>query len=97
MFVDDCITGLLKIMESGYQKPINLGTDELVSIDTLAYMIADIAKYPIVIKHVDGPTGVVGRNSDNTLARKILGWEPPIKLEQGLVPTYNWIEKQVNG
>ena len=97
MYIEDCLEGLRRIMESGYQLPINLGTDELISIDALALLISKIADKPIHINHIDGPQGVRGRNSDNTLARKILGWEPQIPLAQGLVPTYRWIEQQVRG
>lgn len=97
MFVEDCVEGLLRIMESGYQKPLNLGTDELISIDNLAYTIGSIAGKAITINHVNGPQGVRGRSSDNTLTRQVLGWEPLIKLIDGLVPTYQWINKMVNG
>ena len=67
----------------------------MVSINELADMIADIAGYPISKKHIDGPQGVRGRNSDNTKLREVLGWEPAISLEDGLRRTYAWIEKEV--
>lgn len=97
MYIDDCVEGLLRIMHSGYQQPINLGTEEAVTINDLAYLIGSIADKAIHLKHVDGPQGVRGRNSDNTLLRKITGWEPQTSLGDGLVPTYRWINLQVNG
>jgi GDP-D-mannose 3', 5'-epimerase len=94
--VDDCVEGLYRIMQSDYDQPLNLGTDRMVSINELARIIIDISGKPnIGIRHVPGPQGVRGRNSDNTLLREVLGWEPQIDLEEGLVPTYRWIEEQV--
>jgi GDP-D-mannose 3',5'-epimerase len=96
-FIDDCLDGLHRIMQSDYQGPVNLGTEELVSINELARIVISISgKEDIGLKHIDGPQGVRGRNSDNTLLRKILAWEPPTSLEEGLRPTYEWIEKQVS-
>lgn len=97
MYIDDCVEGLRRIMESGYVHPINLGTDESISIDGLADMIGAIAGKKIYINHVAGPQGVRGRSSDNTLARKILSWEPQIPLAQGLIPTYRWISQEIQG
>jgi nucleoside-diphosphate-sugar epimerase len=74
---------------------LNLGQDRLISINELANVIADIAEVKIVKKHIPGPQGVRGRNSDNTRLREVLGWEPSISLEEGLVRTYRWIEDQV--
>jgi nucleoside-diphosphate-sugar epimerase len=82
-------------MHSDYAKPLNLGQDRMVSINQLADMIADIAGIHIVKKHVPGPQGVRGRNSDNTRLREVLGWEPEISLEDGLAHTYRWVEAQV--
>lgn len=93
--IDDCIEGLQRIMDSGYQQPLNLGRDEMVSINELAAVIARVAGIEVSVKHVDGPQGVRGRNSDNSLCREVLGWEPGITLEQGLARTYPWIEEQV--
>jgi len=93
--IDDCVTGLFKLMRSDYHDPLNLGQDRMVTINELADIIAAIAGIKIVKKHVSGPQGVRGRNSDNTLLRKTLGWEPEITLEEGLRGTYNWIEEQV--
>ena len=93
--IDDCVKGIYKIMRSDYAEPLNLGQDRMVSINQLADMIAKIAGIRIVKKHVPGPQGVRGRNSDNNLLRKVLGWEPEISLEKGLAQTYLWIEAQV--
>ena len=96
MHIDDCIEGLIRLMNSDYQKPLNLGTEELVSINQLAGIISQIAGKPVNLVHnLSAPQGVRGRNSDNTRLREVLGWEPGIKLRDGLVPTYQWIEQQV--
>jgi GDP-D-mannose 3',5'-epimerase len=96
--IDDCVEGIYRLMQSDYADPINLGTDRMVSINELARIIIEISAKPgITIRHVDGPQGVRGRNSDNTRLREVLGWEPQISLEDGLVPTYRWIEQQVRG
>ena len=84
-----------KLMRSDYREPINLGQDRLLAINQLADIIADIAGVRISKKHVPGPQGVRGRNSDNTLLRQVLGWEPEISLEEGLRRTYAWVENQV--
>jgi GDP-D-mannose 3',5'-epimerase len=94
-YIDDCVKGLYKLMQSDYPYPLNLGQDRLVTIDQLADMIAEIAGIRIIKKHVEGPQGVRGRNSDNTRLRQVLGWEPEISLEEGLIRTYAWIEEQV--
>jgi GDP-D-mannose 3',5'-epimerase len=94
-YIDDCLEGLHRLMESDFNQPINLGQDRMVTIDELADIIAEVAGVEIVKKHVPGPQGVRGRNSDNSLLRKVLGWEPEISLEQGFQRTYAWIEEQV--
>jgi nucleoside-diphosphate-sugar epimerase len=91
-YIEDCVTGIYKLMRSDYAAPLNLGQDRLVSINQLADMIAEIAGVPIIKRHVPGPQGVRGRNSDNTRLRQVLGWEPSISLEEGLAATYAWIE-----
>jgi nucleoside-diphosphate-sugar epimerase len=96
MYVDDCVEGLNRIMASNYRDALNLGTDELVTINGLVDMVSKIAGKKVNKKHnLTGPQGVRGRNSDNTLLHKVLGWEPSIKLEQGLKPTYKWIASRV--
>ncbi|GMU39617.1 MAG: NAD-dependent dehydratase [Chloroflexota bacterium] len=94
-YIDDCVEGLMRLMDSGYTQPLNLGRDEMVSINELASIIAGVAGVDVTLKHVDGPQGVRGRNSDNSLCREVLGWEPQITLEQGFALTYPWIEQQV--
>lgn len=94
--VDDCVEGIHRIMRSDHAAPINLGTDRMVTINELAAMVISISGKSLEIEHVDGPEGVRGRNSDNTLLRSVLDWEPGIDLEDGLVGTYRWIEKQVS-
>ena len=94
-YIDDCVTGLYKLMCSDHREPINLGQDRMVTINELADLIAEIAGVEIVKKHVPGPQGVRGRNSDNTRLREVLGWEPQISLEEGLARTYEWIEARV--
>ena len=94
-YIDDCIVGLHKVMQSPYSLPLNLGQDRLISINQLADIIAEVAGICIVKQHVPGPQGVRGRNSDNTRLRYVLGWEPHISLEQGCARTYSWIEEQV--
>lgn len=93
--VDDCVEGIYRLMQSDHAAPINLGTDRMVTIDELAGIIIGISGKSLSLEHVDGPQGVRGRNSDNTMLRDVLGWEPGITLEEGLVGTYRWIEKQV--
>src|SRR2546426_6786367 len=93
-FIDDCVTGIRRLMESDYAEPLNLGQDRMVTINQLVDIVAHIAGVRVTKKHVPGPQGVRGRNSDNTRLRKVLGWEPTISLEQGLARTYAWIEDQ---
>jgi GDP-D-mannose 3',5'-epimerase len=95
-YVDDCVEGICRLMDSDYGQPLNLGSEEMVSINQLARMIIEIAgKDGISLRHVGGPQGVRGRNSNNRRLRDVLGWEPTIPLSHGLEPTYRWVEKQV--
>ena len=94
-YIDDCITGIHKLMRSDYTEPLNLGQDRMVTIDNLVDIVAGIAGVQVRKKHIPGPQGVRGRNSDNTRLRKVLGWEPQISLEEGLARTYAWIEEMV--
>ena len=96
--VEDCVEGIHRLMLSDHREPLNLGRDEMVSINELARIVIEISgKTGIRLEHVSGPQGVRGRNSDNSRLRAVLGWEPEIGLEEGLEPTYRWIEKQVTG
>ena len=94
-FIEDCLQGIYRLMNSDYPLPLNLGQDRMVTVNELADMIAAMAGIPIIKRHVPGPQGVRGRNSDNTRLREVLDWEPQISLEEGLARTYAWIESQV--
>jgi nucleoside-diphosphate-sugar epimerase len=94
-YIDDCLVGIYKLMSSDFREPLNLGQDRLISINELADLIMDIAGVKLTKRHIEGPQGVRGRNSDNTLLKKVLGWAPEISLEEGLRRTYEWIEAQV--
>jgi GDP-D-mannose 3', 5'-epimerase len=97
MYVDDCVEGIHRIMRSDYSGPLNLGTDELVTIDGLVDIISAIAEKAVIVRHdVSKPQGVRGRNSDNSRLKSILNWEPKTPLRKGLVPTYRWIEERVS-
>jgi len=96
MYIDDCITGLDKLMESDFSDPINLGRSELVSINQLIDIISGIAGVEVEREHnLDAPQGVRGRNSDNSLILDKLKWEPEVNLKTGLTKTYAWIEEQI--
>jgi len=96
MYVDDCVEGLIRLMASNHREPLNLGTDEMVSINHLVDMICGIAGKKLAKKHdLNKPQGVRGRNSDNTLLRKVLGWEPNTPLDKGLAITYKWIQGEL--
>lgn len=95
LYVDECVEGVRRLMESDFTGPVNVGSEEMVTINELAELIMDIAGKDLSIRHIPGPLGVRGRNSDNRLIRERLGWAPSQRLEQGLELTYQWIEAQV--
>jgi len=95
LHVDECLDGVLRLMRSDCAEPLNIGSEEMVTIDQLARAIMEIAGKRLAIRHVDGPVGVRGRRSDNTLIRARLGWAPSRPLREGLQATYRWIEAQV--
>lgn len=96
-YIDDCVEGIYRLMQSNFGSPINLGQDRMVSINQLADMIAKIAGKKIrKVYDTTKPQGVRGRNSDNTLLRTVLGWEPQVSLEEGLAVTYRWIESELS-
>lgn len=95
LYVDECVEGTLRLSRSDIVQPLNIGSDEMVSINQLASMIADIAGKEIGLRHISGPQGVRGRNSDNELIGQSLGWRPTQPLQAGLEKTYEWIERQV--
>jgi nucleoside-diphosphate-sugar epimerase len=94
-YIDDCVRGIYELMQSNHVDPINLGQDRLITIDALADMVAAAAGIEIVKKHVAGPQGVRGRNSDNSRVKQVLKWEPHVSLEEGIARTYAWIEARV--
>ena len=95
LLVDECVDGVRKLMESDFIGPVNIGSEEMISINDYAKMIIDISGKNISVKNVDGPTGVAGRNSDNALIREKLGWEPSMTLRESTEITFKWIAEQV--
>jgi nucleoside-diphosphate-sugar epimerase len=96
LYIDECVEGTMRLTRSEHEGPFNIGSDEMVTINQLAAMAMDIAGKDISIKHIPGPLGVRGRNSDNRLIRSTLGWAPSQALRAGLEKTYEWIEHQVS-
>jgi GDP-D-mannose 3',5'-epimerase len=94
-YIDDCVYGLQRLMDSDYREPLNLGQDRLISINGLADLVAAAAGVTLKKRHVPGPQGVRGRNSNNDRLRQVLSWEPRVSLEEGIARTYRWIETQV--
>lgn len=95
LYIDECVEGTLRLMRSDFEGPVNIGSDEMVSLNQFADMIMAIAEKSQTIHHVDGPTGVRGRNSDNRMIAERLGWAPSRPLVEGLESTYRWIHAQV--
>lgn len=96
LHIDDCLRGVDMLMQSDYDKPLNIGSDRLVTIDELAKMIITISRKTLAIEHdLSKPQGVRGRNADLTLVKDVLGWEPRVSLEKGMEKTYKWILQQV--
>eukprot|EP00411_Alexandrium_monilatum_P123022 CAMPEP_0175648066 /NCGR_PEP_ID=MMETSP0097-20121207/8145_1 /TAXON_ID=311494 /ORGANISM="Alexandrium monilatum, Strain CCMP3105" /LENGTH=403 /DNA_ID=CAMNT_0016953983 /DNA_START=54 /DNA_END=1262 /DNA_ORIENTATION=- len=95
MFVDDCVEGTIRLMMSDCSEPLNLGTEEMLSMNDLAKLAMSFEGKDLPIRHIPGPQGVRGRNSDNTLIRARLGWEPPTRLADGLGRTYFWVKEQL--
>ena len=97
LYIDECIEGVLRLIRSDFEGPVNIGSEEMIAINDLAKMAIDVAGKNITIKNVPGPTGVRGRNSDNKLIQEKLDWVPNYPLIVGIEKTYQWINKQVNG
>lgn len=95
LYVDECVEGTIRLMRSDWSGPVNIGSDEMVSINQLADIVMNIAGKNLGKRHVEGPLGVRGRNSDNTLIEQKLGWKPSQTLREGLEETYFWIENQL--
>lgn len=95
LYIDECIEGVQRLMKSDFIGPVNIGSEEMVTINQLAHRVIEISGKKLGVRNVAGPTGVRGRNSDNALIKEKLGWEPSQSLKTGLEKTYHWIEKQV--
>jgi GDP-D-mannose 3', 5'-epimerase len=96
LYIDECIEGILRLMRSDFEGPVNIGSEEMITINDLAKLAIDISGKNITIKNIEGPTGVRGRNSDNKLIQRKLGWSPNYPLIKGMTHTFEWINKQVN-
>lgn len=96
LYIDECIEGIHRIMNSDCKVPVNLGSERMISINDLVMLIAEIAGKKVTIKNIPGPRGVMGRNSDNKLIKETIGWSPDEDLEYGLKQTYEWISNQIN-
>jgi len=95
LYIDECLEGTLRLMRSDWTGPVNVGSEEMVTINQLAEMVMEIAGKKLRVKHVSGPQGVRGRNSDNRLIKEKLDWAPSLPLRDGMEKTYKWIEGQV--
>jgi GDP-D-mannose 3',5'-epimerase len=95
LFIDECVDGVRRLMDSGFTGPVNVGSEEMVTINKLAEIIMEIAGKKLSIRHIPGPLGVRGRNSDNHLIKEKLGWAPSKPLRDGLALTYKWISEQI--
>jgi nucleoside-diphosphate-sugar epimerase len=95
LYIDECLDGVRKLMESGFTGPVNIGSEEMVTINQLAEMAISISGKKLGIRHIKGPMGVRGRNSDNHVVREKLGWAPSRPLREGLEKTFNWISGEV--
>ena len=96
LYIDECVEGTMKLIRSSFQGPVNIGSEEMVSINQLVAMVAEIAGKSLSVRHISGPQGVRGRNSDNRLLEQKLGWAPRQPLRTGLEQTYAWIDTQVH-
>jgi len=95
LYIDECLEGIRKLMDSDFTGPVNIGSEEMITINDLAEMIMNIAGKKLTIKHIEGPLGVRGRNSDNNLIFEKIGWKSTHPLSEGLKKTYCWIEEEV--
>jgi len=95
LYIDECLEGVRRLMNSDFNGPVNIGSEEMVSINQLADMIIEISGKHLSKRHIEGPLGVRGRSSDNKLIRKMLKWEPSMKLKDGISKTYKWIAEEI--
>ncbi len=96
LYIDECIEAVQRLMLSDFTEPVNIGSDEMISLNNLAKMVMDIAKKPLSINNIPGPLGVKGRNSDNKLIHEKLGWKPSKSLREGITATYSWVKQQAD-
>jgi GDP-D-mannose 3', 5'-epimerase len=96
LYIDECLEGIIRLMNSDFSGPVNIGSEEMIAINDLLQMVAEVAGKEITPHNIDGPTGVRGRNSDNRLIQEKLGWKPSTKLEDGMRKTYEWISGKVD-
>jgi nucleoside-diphosphate-sugar epimerase len=94
LYIDECIEGVRRLVQSDFTGPVNIGSEEMITINGLAEMAMRIGGKKLSVNHIDGPLGVRGRNSDNKLIKEKLGWAPSLKLEDGMRKTYTWIKEQ---
>lgn len=97
LYIDECVEATYRLVQSDFMGPVNIGSEEMVTINQLADIAANVEGKTIVKKHIDGPLGVRGRNSNNDLIREKLGWDYSMTLQEGITRTYNWIKEQMNG
>lgn len=95
LYIDECVEGTIRLLRSNFEGPVNIGSEEMVSINGLAHLVMEVAGKPVDIRHIPGPEGVRGRNSHNELIGKRLGWKPSASLRSGIEATYPWIAEQV--
>ena len=95
LYIDECIEGMMRIMESNFKEPLNLGSTRMISMNDMVKLVARLANKEVTIKNVPGPLGVMGRNSDNRLIKQTIGWQPKEDLETGIKETYAWIQSQI--
>jgi nucleoside-diphosphate-sugar epimerase len=96
LYIDECLEAVRRLMDSNFIGPVNIGSEEMVTINELAEMVIEISEKTVNIKNIPGPTGVRGRNSDNTLIQEKLDWSPSMPLKEGLKFTFDWINEKVN-
>ncbi|MBN2789751.1 MAG: NAD-dependent epimerase/dehydratase family protein [Candidatus Delongbacteria bacterium] len=94
LYIDECVEGVRRLMNSDFSGPVNIGSDEMVTINQLLQIVVEESSKKISVKHIPGPLGVRGRNSDNNLIKEKLGWAPNYKLKDGMIKTYHWIKEQ---
>ena len=95
LYIDECVEGIRRVMESDFSEPVNIGSDEMVTINQLVDIACEVEGKKVTKKHIDGPLGVAGRNSDNKLIREKIGWAPNYPLSKGIEKTYKWIKSQL--